>query len=215
MRLVVIGKQGAGKGTQAFRLAGHYGVPHVSTGDIFRAAVRSEAEFGGGARAFMDAGNLVPDDVVIDVVRSRLAQSDAAGGFVLDGFPRNLTQAAALEDLLKPEEIDVVLELAVPTDEVLARLSMRRVCTACGTTAGPGSGSDAGLCVRCGGSLETRHDDTGGAIARRLALYEEQTQPLLARYGAADKLAVVVGIGSRAEVTQRLIDAVDHRMALR
>ena len=131
-RLVVLGKQGAGKGTQCMRLSHYLAVPHISTGDMLRAAVKAGTEFGLLARSFMDRGELIPDDVIMGIVEERLAESDASRGFLLDGFPRTTVQARALDEMVKPNSLDLVLDLDVPTDLVLQRLSSRRVCTTCG-----------------------------------------------------------------------------------
>ncbi|MBV8985962.1 MAG: adenylate kinase [Acidimicrobiia bacterium] len=213
-RLVVLGKQGAGKGTQAVRLARHYAVPHVSTGDIFRAAVRSGSEFGKKAREFMDAGELVPDDVVVGVVQERLSQNDARlRGFILDGFPRTVFQAEALDELLPNGGVELVIDLEVPTEVVLKRLASRRVCVECGTNYSiEKPPSDPEKCDVCGGKVVQREDDTVSAIRRRLELYEEQTAPLIAWYMRKDKLVTVDGIGDPDKVTARLIRAIDLRL---
>ena len=170
-RLVILGKQGAGKGTQCSRLARHYVVPHISTGDMFRAAVRQGTEFGKKAKEYMEAGELVPDEVVIGVVGERLEQDDTGHrGFILDGFPRNVMQAEALDQLLAPVGLDLAIDLEVPTGVVLKRLASRRVCTTCGTnysTESPPANED-GSCDVCGGEVIQREDDTERAIARRL-----------------------------------------------
>ncbi len=213
-RLVILGKQGAGKGTQADRLADTYGVPRISTGDMFRAAVKEGTEAGKKARAYMEAGDLVPDDVVVEVVRERLSAEDAQEqGFVLDGFPRNVRQAEALDDILGDGGIDLVLELVVPTDVVLKRLAGRRVCTTCGTNYSVDRPPKSDwTCDRCGGEVVEREDDTEAAITRRLALYEQETEPLVAWYMAKDKLAAVDGTGDPDVVTARLQRAVDSRV---
>jgi adenylate kinase len=212
-RLVILGKQGAGKGTQCLRLARHYVVPHISTGDMFRAAVRAETEFGRRAKEFMDAGELIPDDVVIGVVRERLNQDDTSTrGFILDGFPRTVQQAEALTEALAPRGIDLALDLEVPTDVVLRRLASRRVCQVCGmnySTEKPPAYN--WTCDNCGGEVVQREDDREEAIARRLRLYEEQTEPLIAFYLQADKLVAVDGTGSPDDVTARLVRAIDAR----
>jgi len=221
-RLVILGKQGAGKGTQAERLAHHYHVPRISTGDIFRAAVKEGTDAGQQAKVFMDAGDLVPDPVVVAVVAERLKEPDA-DGFVLDGFPRNVAQAEALDGMLLPGGVDLVVELQVPTVMVLQRLAGRRVCVECGATystkepdeaADP---TDAGpadwTCERCGGKVILREDDTATAIGRRLALYEKETEPLVAWYMAKDKLAPVDGVGSPDTVTARVLRAIEGRLA--
>ena len=213
-RLVVLGKQGAGKGTQCVRLARHYAVPHISTGDMFRAAVKSGSEFGAKARKYMELGDLVPDDVVIGLVRERLSQDDARlRGFVLDGFPRTVHQAEALEKLLAPEGLELVVDLHVPTDVVLKRLASRRVCIDCGTNYSvERPPTDDWTCDVCGGRVVQREDDTESAIRRRLELYEEQTAPLIAWYLDKDKLVTVDGVGEPDRVTSRLIKAIDRRM---
>jgi adenylate kinase len=213
-RLVILGKQGAGKGTQAVRIAHHYFVPHISTGDMFRAAVRSGSEFGRKAREFMDAGDLVPDDVVIGLVKERLTRDDARlRGFVLDGFPRTVQQADALDEMLPDPGVELVIDLEVPTDIVLKRLASRRVCVECGTNYSvERPPSDPETCDVCGGKVVQRDDDTVSAIRRRLELYEEQTAPLIAWYMTKDKLVTVDGIGEPDKVTTRLIRAIDLRL---
>ena len=213
-RLVVLGKQGAGKGTQAVRISRHYAVPHISTGDMFRASVRSGSEFGAKARKYMDSGDLVPDDVVIGLVRERLSQDDARlRGFVLDGFPRTVHQAEALDEMLAPSGVELVVDLEVPTDVVLKRLASRRVCVECGTNYSVERPPEhPEKCDICGGQVVQREDDTESAIRRRLELYEEQTAPLIAWYLAKDKLVTVDGVGEHDRVTTRLIRAIDQRL---
>jgi adenylate kinase len=213
-RLVIFGKQGAGKGTQAARLSRHYVIPHISTGDMFRAAVRERTEFGRKADTFMKAGELVPDEVVIGVVRERLERDDTrARGFLLDGFPRSLPQAEALEEMLGDRGIDLVINLEVPTDVVLKRLAGRRVCEDCGTNYSVNAPPTVDwICDVCGGKVVLRDDDTEEAIARRLLLYEEQTEPLIAWYLAKDKLATVDGDAPLDDVTQHLIRVIDRRV---
>jgi adenylate kinase len=212
---LLLGKQGAGKGTQADRLARHYGVPHISTGDMFRASVKEDTEAGRRAKSYMDQGELVPDDVVIEVVRERLGNADVnEQGFVLDGFPRNVAQAEALEEMLAADGVDLVLELQVPTDVVLARLAGRRACTGCGRNYHVDSPPESDwTCDRCGSPVVRRDDDTEAAIKRRLALYDKSTEPLVAWYMAKDKLAAVDGTGSPDIVTARLLRAVESRLA--
>ena len=212
---MILGKQGAGKGTQADRLARHYEVPHVSTGEMFRASVKEDTEAGRRAKKYMDEGELVPDEVVIDVVAERLGGQDIGDeGFVLDGFPRNVAQAEALDEMLGAEGVDLVLELQVPTDVVLARLAGRRVCSGCGQNYSvERPPKHDWTCDRCGSKVVTRDDDTEVAIKRRLALYEKQTEPLVAWYLAKDKLAAVDGTGAPDVVTARLLRAVESRLA--
>jgi len=213
-RLVILGKQGAGKGTQAVRLARHYAVPHISTGDMFRAAVRSKSQSGLEARKYMEAGELVPDDVVIGVVKERLSLDDARlRGFILDGFPRTVHQAEALDEILPNGGVELVVDLEVPTDIVLKRLASRRVCVECGTNYSVEKPpSDPETCDVCGGKVVQRDDDTVNAIRRRLELYEEQTAPLIAWYMKKDKLVTIDGIGDPDKVTTRLIRAIDRRL---
>jgi len=213
-RLVLLGKQGAGKGTQCVRLARHYVIPHVSTGEIFRNAVRLGTEFGKRAKEFMDAGELVPDEVVIGVVAERLDRDDVkVRGLLLDGFPRTVHQAEALERLLPLRGIDLVVDLEVPTEVVLKRLSGRRVCTNCETNYSVDTPPAVDWkCDVCGDRVIQREDDTEAAIQRRLFLYEEQTAPLIAWYMKKDKLVAVDGVGHPDDVTFRLTRAIDLRL---
>jgi adenylate kinase len=213
-RLVVLGKQGAGKGTQCVRLSHHYVIPHISTGDMLRAAVKSRTPLGEEAKRYMDAGELIPDEVVLKMVDQRLDQDDTKGrGFVLDGFPRTVVQAEALGKVLDPVELDVVVNLEVPTDLVLERLASRRVCEDCGANYSVASPPRvAWICDICGGEVVQRKDDTEAAIKRRLDLYEAQTAPLVSWYAAKDKLEAVSGEGTPDEVTDRLVRAVDGRL---
>ncbi len=212
-RLVILGKQGAGKGTQAQRLAAHYRIPRISTGDMFRTAVEHNTEAGQKAQKYMEAGELVPDDVVIEMVEERLKDSDARRGFVLDGFPRNAEQARALDEALGRKAVDLVVELEVPTDVVLRRLASRRVCLNCGapySTDRPPAQN--WTCDICGGAVVQREDDTEAAIARRLDVYTRQTEPLVAYYLGQDKLASVDGTGQPDQVTGRLLRGIDSRL---
>ena len=212
-RLIILGKQGAGKGTQCVRLARHYVVPHISTGEMFRAAVKAGTPFGQKAKEFMDAGELIPDDVVIGVVNERLDQDDTKHrGFILDGFPRTVHQADALAEVLAPVGLDLAIDLEVPTEVVLARLAGRRVCDTCGTNYHVDRPpKENWTCDVCGGEVIQREDDTEAAIRRRLALYEEQTEPLIAWYMSRDKLVAVDGMGTPDDVGIRLIRAIDAR----
>jgi len=189
-RLVIMGPQGSGKGTQAALLATRLGVPAISTGDIFRANVKGGTDLGKQAQAIMDAGDLVPDAITNAMVRDRLAQTDAAEGFILDGFPRNAAQVEALDAVLAEHGVglDAVLELTADRAELLARLGRRA-------------------------QLEGRADDTAEAIERRLAIYEQQTAPLTAGYAARGLLVTVDGIGQVDEVTERLVSALGARVA--
>ena len=214
-RLVILGKQGAGKGTQAIRLSQHFGVPRISTGDMFRVFVKGDSEIGRRAKKYMEAGDLVPDEVVNEMVRERLDELDAAErGFVMEGFPRNVPQAEALDAMLTPHHVDLVVSLDVPTGVVLKRLASRRVCTTCGLNdsvdAPP---KDDWTCDQCGGEVVQREDDTEAVISRRLDQYDKQTAPLVAWYLATDRLAAVDGEGDPDTVTSRLLRAIEGRLA--
>jgi len=216
VRLVILGKQGAGKGTQCVRLAAHYQVPHISTGDMFRAVQKSGTDLAERLAKFMRAGELIPDDLVIDVVAQRLSGPDATRGFILDGFPRTAAQAEGLAELLAPEELDLCLDLEVDTDVVLARLSKRRVCESCAAVYSLEQPPAVDwTCDVCGGRVVQREDDTEAAIWRRLELYERETAPLVAWYLERDKLVVVDGAGSLDTVTARLVRAIDGRLGAR
>jgi adenylate kinase len=198
-RVIFLGAPGAGKGTQARALAAEWGVPQVATGDMLREAVAAGTPLGLEAKRYMDAGGLVPDDVVIGLVEERLARPDAARGFVLDGFPRTAAQAEALDAMLRRrgESPDRVVFLDVGREELIRRLTGRRVCGRCGTafhlvSAPPRA---AGRCDNCGGELTQRSDDTREAVATRLDVYEKQTAPLLAYYRDRGLLVTVSGEG--------------------
>jgi adenylate kinase len=208
----MLGKQGAGKGTQCIRLSRHYVVPHISTGDMFRGAVRSRSEAGLQAKRYMDAGDLVPDSVVIGLVAERLAHTDTSNrGFILDGFPRTVAQAEALAELLAPRELDVVVDLQVETEVVLKRLASRRVCTDCGANYSSKQPPKVdGVCDVCGGEVVQREDDTEAAIRRRLELYERETAPLIAWYAAQGILTAIDGLGPPDEVAARLVRVVEQ-----
>ncbi|MDX2378181.1 MAG: adenylate kinase [Acidimicrobiia bacterium] len=210
-RLIILGRQGAGKGTQCVRLARHFVVPHISTGDMLRAAVRERTELGGLAKKIMDDGGLVGDDLMIELVRERLSETDArTRGYILDGFPRTIEQAEALDEITKERPIDVVLDLDVPREIVLERISARRVCQDCGTNyTSSGADPDPWICEVCGGDVLQRDDDTPESVNRRLDLYEEQTFPLIEYFIGRRRLIVVNGIGHPGAVFDRLVKAVD------
>jgi adenylate kinase len=211
VRLVVLGKQGAGKGTQCVRLSHHYVVPHVSTGDMLRGEVKSRSSLGQRAQELMDKGELIPDDMVMEMVSGRLSERDTRGrGFVLDGCPRTTGQAESLQKILDPFNLDLVIDLQVPTSLVLKRLASRRVCVDCGanySTAAPPLVN--WTCDVCGGEVVQREDDTEEAIMRRLSLYEEETAPLLHWYKQRALLAEINGTGSPDAVTRRVVGAID------
>jgi adenylate kinase len=213
VRLVLVGPPGAGKGTQAEFIAAHISVPKISTGDLFRYNVGQGTPLGVEAKKYMDAGQLVPDEVTVNMVRQRLDEPDALDGFLLDGFPRNVPQAEVLDDMLKElgVKIDLVLELIVEDDEVIRRLSGRRTCRGCGkiwhVEFDPTTHS--GVCDRCQGQLFQRDDDKADTIAKRLEVYHEQTEPLVDFYSAQGKLVGIDATGPVEDVTERAIDALN------
>jgi len=214
VRLVMLGRQGAGKGTQAVRLGQHYVVPHISTGDMLRAAVTVGTGFGLKAKSVMDGGGLVSDEIMVGIVDERLNESDTTKrGYILDGFPRTEAQAQALEKITADRPIDVVLNLEVREGVVLERITKRRVCTTCGqiysVDAPPKNGW---ICDVDGGEVVQRDDDTEDAVRKRLDLYAAETLPLVGFYTDRDLLVEVDGLGSPDEVFGRLLDAVaSHR----
>jgi len=207
MRLVLVGPPGAGKGTQAQFLAAHYSIPHISTGDIFRANLKAGTPLGLQAKGFMDSGELVPDSVTNDMVADRLLQADAEHGFLLDGFPRNVAQAEVLRAILaqKSTPLTAVLELSIDNAEIVARLSSRRTCKECGL---PAVGTDN--CPTCGGDVYQREDDKAEVITRRLEVYEEQTAPIISFYRSEGLLITVSAIGSVEEITECAISALSR-----
>ena len=208
MRLVLVGPPGAGKGTQAAFLAAHYSIPHISTGDIFRANLKASTPLGLQAKGFMDSGQLVPDEVTNEMVKDRLTHDDTANGFLLDGFPRNTVQAEVLRAFLaeKRTPLDAVLELAIDNEIIIKRLSSRLTCKACGAPAAP----DATACPTCGGELYQREDDKVEVIAKRLAVYEEQTAPIVHFYRTEGLLITISADGDVSEVTDRAITALSR-----
>jgi len=208
VRLLVLGKQGAGKGTQAVRIAEHYGAPHISTGDMFRAAVAANTPFGIKANEYMKRGELVPDDIVIGVVAERLAKDDAVEhGFVLDGFPRTRVQAEELRRILGPDGLDAAVDIDVPTHVVIERISGRRVCKTCGATYHVNAPPKVDwVCDRDGGEVVQREDDTPEAVTKRLELYERDTRPLLDFYEGLGLLITIDGVGDPDEVFNRVVE---------
>jgi len=211
VRLVLFGRQGAGKGTQSSLLAEHFDAPHISTGDMLREVAADGSEVGRRVKDYIDQGLLIPDDTMLDVIRERFAHADVvAHGFLLDGFPRTLVQAQALLD---HTPVDVAINLDVPEDIVLERLSSRRVCADCGriySLAVPPS--NRWVCDTCGGRVTQREDDTPKAIAKRLATYTRETEPAIDFFAKAGLLVTVDGLGSPDVVARRLITAIDGRL---
>ncbi len=192
MNIVLLGAPGAGKGTQAKLLVEAYKIPHISTGDIFRAALSEGTPLGLEAKKYMDAGELVPDQLVIDLMDERLSQEDTAPGFILDGFPRTAAQAVALDEALHASGrvIDVALSIDVDPEVIVKRLSSRRTCADCGRITNVDEGE---VCVVCGGKLEQRADDNEATIRNRLSVYAQQTEPLISYYQAKDILVAIDG----------------------
>ncbi|HEU4965578.1 MAG TPA: adenylate kinase [Bacilli bacterium] len=197
MQVIFMGLPGAGKGTQAERIVSEFGIPHVSTGDMFRAAIAEETPLGLKAKSFMDQGQLVPDEVTIGIVRERLQKPDAQKGFLLDGFPRTLAQAEALDTMLEGlgRKIDVVINLHVDKELLMPRLTGRRICKSCGATYHVMFNPPAveGKCDKCGGDLYQRSDDTEDVVATRLDVNIKQSEPILAYYEAKDLLKTLDG----------------------
>jgi len=213
-RIVLLGKQGSGKGTQANRLGDHYGVAHISTGDMFRDATRAGTDVGIEAQRYMEHGDLVPDEIVIGIVEHRFEDPQLlVEGFVLDGFPRTLHQADELERVLAGNPLDVVIDLDVPTEIVLHRIAGRRVCSQCGATYHVDTPPTKNwTCDNCGGKVEQREDDTEEAVLRRLDHYERQTLDLVQFYRRAGKLAHVDGTGDSDDVFRSIVKVVDEWM---
>ena len=213
MRLILLGPPGAGKGTQAKKLVAKYGIPQISTGDILREAVKNQTDLGRKAKSYMDEGALVPDEVVVGIIRDRLRDGDCAKGYILDGFPRTVPQADELAKALEEmgQSIDAVLSIVVPDEELIRRLTGRRTCKECGAGFHVVYKKPAreGVCDQCGGPLIQRDDDKEETIRNRLAVYNEQTEPLIAYYRKAGLLREIQGTGTIEEIFQRMIGAIE------
>ena len=212
MRLILLGPPGAGKGTQAKMLKEKFRIPQISTGDILRKAVKDETELGKKARTFMDAGQLVPDDLVIDLIKARTRKKDCEPGFILDGFPRTIVQAQKLSETLKElgVDIDVVVDIVVENTELIGRLTGRSTCSGCGANYHNKSRPPAkpGICDVCGGKLYQRPDDNKETILKRLEVYKKETEPLREFYGKQGNLKSAEGCGSVEEIFSRVCSLV-------
>jgi len=209
MNLILLGAPGAGKGTQAEFICAKYQIPSISTGNILRAAVKEGTEMGLKAKSFMDAGALVPDAVIIGILKERLTQPDCANGFILDGVPRTIAQAEAIEAM--GIRIDKVLEIAVEDETIINRMSGRRVCEACGASYHVASKPSKveGVCDSCGGKLVIRKDDEAATVLGRLKAYHEQTEPLVEFYRQRGKLVVVKGVDTVQATTELVFKALE------
>lgn len=209
MKIIMLGAPGAGKGTQAKQIAGKYGIPHISTGDIFRANIKNGTELGKKAKEYMDQGLLVPDELTCDLVMDRIHEDDCANGFVLDGFPRTIPQAEALTAALSKngEKMEYAIDVNVPDENIVNRMSGRRACLDCGATyhivAIPPK--QEGICDNCGAKLVLRDDDKPKTVQKRLDVYHEQTQPLIDYYNKAGILKTVDGTLPMEEVFDEIV----------
>ena len=210
MKIIMLGAPGAGKGTQAERIADKYGIPHISTGDIFRANIKEGTALGKEAKSYMDQGLLVPDSLTVALVMDRISQPDCGKGYILDGFPRTIPQAESLSKALaeKGEALDYAIDVDVPDENIVTRMSGRRACPGCGATyhiiyAAP---AKEGICDKCGSELYLRDDDKPETVQKRLAVYHEQTQPLIEYYQKANILHTVDGTKGLEEVFRSITE---------
>jgi adenylate kinase len=208
LNLIMLGPPGAGKGTQAERFAKVQGIPKISTGDILREAVKAGTALGRQAKAIMDRGELVGDDVMIGIVRERLDRADVAQGFILDGFPRTVAQAAALDAIMAGRDPLIVVDIAVPEAALVRRLASRRICESCGLNA-EGEAAANGICQRCGGTLKQRVDDGEAVVLERLRVYHRTTEPLIDYYRARPTFRSVDGAQTPERVAAALAAAID------
>ena len=206
MKLIFLGPPGAGKGTQATGVSSHLRVPHISTGDMFRSAIKNQTPTGLEAKRYMDAGQLVPDSVVIAMVKERLAMEDCENGYLLDGFPRTVEQAEALEKFAAP---DAVVDIEVPDEMLVDRLTGRRVCATCSGTFHISKLADEKLCPVCGGELYQRDDDKPATISNRLNVYHEQTAPLIGYYAGLGRLKRIDGNARPEDVFQNILSSLE------
>lgn len=208
MRLMFVGPPGAGKGTQAVRIAERYHIPHISTGDMLREEIKGGTALGKQAKAYIDAGELVPDGVIIEMVKERIGKPDAQGGFLLDGFPRTKQQAEALDAIAT---LDAVININVPDDKLIHRICGRRVCAECGATYHESMLENQKSCPKCGGKLYVRDDDREETVKQRLAVYKEKTQPLIEYYTALGILHDVVGSGGIDNITETIVEVLERQ----
>ena len=209
MKIIMLGAPGAGKGTQAKKIAAQYSIPHISTGDIFRANIKNNTELGQKAKTYMDKGELVPDSLVVDLIMDRFKEADCANGYVLDGFPRTIPQAEALDNALKAngEKVDFAINVEVPDENIINRMSGRRACLSCGATyhvvhIPP---KKEGVCDKCGQALVLRHDDKPETVKNRLQVYHEQTQPRIDFYTGKGILKTVDGTVDMQDVFDAIV----------
>lgn len=209
MKIIMLGAPGAGKGTQAKKIAAKYNIPHISTGDIFRANIKNGTELGKKAKTYMDQGLLVPDELVVDLVVDRVGQEDAKNGYVLDGFPRTIPQAEALDKALAglEEKVDYAIDVDVPDENIVRRMGGRRACVGCGATYHMEYAPTKveGICDTCGKELILRDDDKPETVLKRLGVYHEQTQPLIDYYSNKGVLAEVDGTKDMEEVFNDIV----------
>ena len=210
MKIIMLGAPGAGKGTQAKMIADKYQIPHISTGDIFRANISNGTELGKKAKTYMDQGLLVPDELVVDLVVDRVQQDDCKKGYILDGFPRTIPQAEALTEALKKlgEKVDFAINVEVPDENIVKRMSGRRACVSCGSTYHIvyNPTKVEGVCDKCGNELILREDDKPETVKKRLDVYHEQTQPLIEYYTNEGVLVEVDGTKDMKDVFSAIVD---------
>lgn len=208
MRLVFIGPPGAGKGTQAAKVCKRYSLPHISTGSLLRDEISKGSEIGNLVNEYIKEGNLVPDDIIISLLKERLSKPDCKNGFLLDGFPRNVSQAKSLNAVIK---IDFVINLSAPTQEIVRRISGRRICLKCGETTHIDAEEFNGTCPNCQGTLVQRADDDEAVVNNRLAIYENQTKPLIDLYSKSGELITINAFQSIDKVFEQICNALEAK----
>ncbi len=209
MKIIMLGAPGAGKGTQAKKIAEKYGIPHISTGDIFRANIKNGTELGKKAKTYMDQGQLVPDELTVDLVIDRIQKDDCKNGYILDGFPRTIPQAEALDKALAElgDGLDYALDVEVPDENIISRMSGRRACVGCGATYHivHAPAKTENICDTCGGELILRDDDKPDTVQKRLGVYHEQTKPLITYYTDKDILVQIDGTANLEDVFKAIV----------